>query len=127
MSTENDPNNPEGSIPVNDAVTLTANWRTFLANANQEFATRAFLIPIITFKNILLHNPDADGVRAYIGLEDPNDATTAKLVLVPVVNGEDIPILYKDGSGGPGTELQSNIFDFSKACPPVCPTGLLSE
>jgi hypothetical protein len=127
MSTENDPNQPEGTIPVNEAITLTANWRTFLANSNQEFITRAFLIPIINFKNILLHNPDAEGVRAYIGLEDATDATTAKLVLVPVTNGEDVPILYRDGNGGPGSEEQVNIFDLTRQCPPYCPTGILNE
>jgi len=93
---------PDGSIPLNDAVDLTANWREYLAT------------------------PNAEAVRAYTGLEDPTDPTTAKLVLVPVVEGQDVPILTLPGGDG---SVQVNVFDMSTACPPDCPStgSLLSE
>jgi hypothetical protein len=114
---------PDGTIPVKDAIELAANWRNYLETSGQAFAAHAFLIPIISFKNILLHNPLAEGVRAYIGLTDPTDPTSAKLVLVPVINGNDVPYLaqdgLRDGSGG----VSSNVFDFSNLCPPDCSIG----
>jgi len=117
---------PDGSIPLNDAVDLTANWREYLATSDDGFVTQSFLIPIASFNNIVLYNPEAEAVRAYIGLEDPTDPTTAKLVLVPVVEGQDVPILTLPGGDG---SIQVNVFDMSTACPPDCPStgSLLSE
>jgi len=118
MSTTND---PAGSIPLNNAIDLTANWRKYLASSKQTFATHSFLIPFVSFTNIVLYNQGAEGVRAYIGLEDPTDPTTAKLVLVPVVNGQDVPILHN--LTGDEDSIQSNVFDLSSSCPPLCPVG----
>lgn len=117
---------PDGSIPLDDAVDLTANWRQYLANSEDGFVTQSFLIPIASFNNIVLYNPDAEAVRAYIGLEDPTDPTTAKLVLVPVVEGQDVPILTLVGGEG---SVQVNVFDMTTACPPTCPPpgSVLSE
>lgn len=121
MSTENtSTNDPDGTIPVEIAKEWAENWRTYLATSDSEFIARSFLIPIIDFQNIMLYNPDAEAVRAFIGLESATDPLTAKLMLVPVQNGEEI--LVKAIVGGGLGESQSNIYDFTKACPPDCVT-----
>ena len=115
---------PDGTIPVNDAIQLAKNWRDFLTASNQQFVGRSFFIPIIDFSNIQAFNPDAEGVRAYIGLDDPADPMTAKLILVPVVNGQDVLVVYPDASpGNLGDDGQSNTYDLTRMCPPVCPVG----
>nr|WP_067060867.1 hypothetical protein [Mucilaginibacter sp. L294] len=120
MSTENTPiNDPDGTIPVVVAKEWAANWRTYLGNSDAEFVARSFIIPIIDFQNILLYNPNAESVRAYIGLEDAADPLTAKLLLVPVENGQEI--LVKDIVGGGLGGPNSNVYDFTRACPPECP------
>jgi hypothetical protein len=123
MSTENNSSNdPEGTIPVGQAAQMTANWRNYIETSGQEFAINAFLIPIINLQNILKYNPDAEGVRAYLGLIDATDPSTVQLVLVPVVDGNDVPYLpLQNGAdgilqGGGG----SNTYDYTKTCPPVC-------
>jgi len=118
MTTPNSSNGPEGTIPVSTAIELTANWRTYLASSQQAFVGESFFVPIINFVNILKYNPDAEGVRAYIGLSDPTDPTSAQLLLVPVNQGQDvvsIPNYGNDGDDG------SNVFDMTTICPPVCP------
>jgi hypothetical protein len=111
---------PEGTIPVDEAIAMTKNWRDHLETSNDKFLVKSFLVPIIDFKNILKYNPDAEAVRAYIGLEDVNDPMSSKLILVPVVSGKDV--IYKSASENPAldSEIDSNIYDLTKACPPVC-------
>lgn len=111
---------PDGTIPVAVAKEWAANWRTFISTTSPDFVTRSFLIPIIDFQNILLYNPSAEAVRAFIGLTDPEDATTAKLMLVPVMEEEEILVLPLVG-GGLG-DTQSNVYDMTTACPPTCVT-----
>ncbi len=130
MSTNNLNEDPEGTIPVNQAVQLAANWRVYLATSGQAFVAQSFLIPIVNFQNILQYNPDADSVRAYIGLEDPTDPTTAQLLLVPVSGGQDIVSLPQGNGGGGGVgNPPSNIYDYTTVCPPTCaaPGSPLSE
>jgi len=130
MTTQNSSNGPEGTIPVATAIELTANWRTYLASSDQSFIAQSFLVPIINLKNILEFNPDAQNVRVYLGLEDATDPATAKLIFVPVSNGQDIVYLPSENNGGSqdGNESKSNVFDFTTQCPPICPVkSLLSE
>jgi hypothetical protein len=121
MSTNNLNDSPEGTIPVDQAVQLTANWRTYLATSGQAFVTQSFLVPIIDFKNILEHNPDAQSVRAYIGLADPTDPLSAQLLLVPVSEGQDVVYLPQGHGNSESTTLKSNVYDLTTACPPICP------
>lgn len=126
MSTNNLNEDPEGTIPVDQAVQLAANWRAYLAVSGQAFVAQSFLIPIINFQNILQYNPEADSVRAYIGLEDPTDPTTAQLLLVPVSGGQDIvslPVRNGDGDGCGVGNPPSNIYDYTSVCPPTCTTS----
>jgi len=115
---------PEGGrkITVTEAVRLTTNWRTYLADSECDFQTKAFLIPIASIKNLLATNPDAQGVRAYLGLNDADDAMSGKLVLVPVVDGEDV-IFLPGSNGDPDEEDDSNVYDRVSTCPPVCPSA----
>lgn len=112
---------PDGTIPVNDAIDYAKNWRTYLAVSQQAFKAQSFLIPIADFQNILLHNPDAEGVRAYIGLESETDPLSAKLLFVPVVDGQDVLFVDTTTPDGLGDENTSNVYDLTKVCPPECP------
>ncbi len=106
-------------ITVTEAVRLTTNWRTYLSESDCDFQTKAFLIPIESIRNLLTANPDAEGVRAYLGLNDADDAMSGKLVLVPVVDGEDV-IFLPGSNGDPDAEDDSNVYDRSSECPPFC-------
>ena len=121
MSDQNYPTSgPDGTVPVNDAITWAANWRTYLAASGQAFNVQLFDIPIVDFSNILLHNPDAESVRAYIGLDSATNPATAKLLLVPVVDGQDVLHIDTLSNGGlPGGSI-SNVYDLTAACPPNC-------
>jgi len=118
MSSTND---PDGTIPVTTAKEWAENWRIYLATATTDFVTRSFLIPIIDFQNILLYNPNAESVRAYLGLEDAQDVTSVKLMLVPVNEGEEVH--YVSVGSAPG-EPKSNVYDFTTSCPPTCGSGV---
>jgi hypothetical protein len=119
MTTPAKSNGPEGTIPVEHGIELTANWREYLAASEPDFVARSFFIPIINFVNILKHNPHAEGVRAYIGLADAADPMSAQLVLVPVVNDQDV--VYLPSENGEGNNVGSNVWDLTKVCPPICP------
>ncbi|RYU90736.1 hypothetical protein EWM62_08815 [Mucilaginibacter terrigena] len=112
---------PDGTIPLPVAKEWAENWRTFISTNSPEFITRSFMIPIFDFQNILLYNPTAESVKAFIGLTDPTDATTAQLMLVPIVDGEEVHLLPLVG-GGLG-DTQSNVYDMTTACPPTCITS----
>lgn len=109
---------PDGTIPVPVAKEWAENWRTFLSTSEQEFVTRSFMVPICDFQNILLYNPDAEYVRAYIGLESATDPLSAKLMLVPVTDGSEIHVI----PGTLGDAPKSNVYDLTTSCPPTCVT-----
>lgn len=109
----------DGKITVLNAVEMTTNWRTYLTNSQQGFQTKAFLIPITSIKSLMDSNPYADGIRAYIGLEDESDANTGKLIFVPVVNGEDI-MFVEGGTNNLENIDDSNMYDRTQPCPPTC-------
>lgn len=111
-----------GKITVAEAVELTSNWRTYLENNDLELQTRSFLISINSITNLLAENPDAEGVRMYLGLKDAEDPNSGKVVLVAVVNGDDV--IYVPGSNGdPDSVDDSNVYDRTSTCPPDCPPG----
>jgi hypothetical protein len=121
MSNQNNQSTePEGTIPVDEAIAMTQNWRGYLKESDQKFLAKSYLIPIIDFKNILKYNPDAESVRAYIGLENVNDPMSSKLILVPVAGGKDV--IFKSTGDNPelSSETNSNIYDLTTVCPPDC-------
>jgi hypothetical protein len=127
MATQ-DQTSPEGTIPVSEAMKMTSTWRLYLNNntTDTDFQVRSYLIPIISFQNLLKYNPDAEAVRAYIGLNELEDVSTTELLLVPIVGGKEMPyrqILDGGGLGDPDCDTDdcSNIYDLSAPCPPECP------
>lgn len=110
MAIENNQN--PGS--VEEAIEATTNWRTYLSSSNSEFDLKSFWISIDHIKKLLEHNPDADGVRTYLGLEDPADPTSFKFVTLTTREGIDV-VERPDG--------KSNVIVKHLYCPPVCPTG----
>jgi hypothetical protein len=125
MANDN-PNAPDGTIPVPDAMDMASNWKTYLDESGSEFNARSYLIPIISIQNLLKYNPDAEAIRAYIGLGDTEDITTTKLLMVPIVDGKEV--IYKqvppeNGYGGCDSDDCSNIYDLNEPCPPYCGPG----
>jgi hypothetical protein len=116
MATENNYLPHPGSIPVDLAVEFTTNWRTYLSSANGDFALQSFWVNIESIKSLLQHNPNADGLRFYMGLDNPADPTSVKIVLVSTEDEKDVLVLE---SG------KSNAIDNLTPCPPMCPTGSL--
>ncbi|MET3978843.1 hypothetical protein ABIB62_001412 [Mucilaginibacter sp. UYP25] len=113
---------PDGTIPVATAKEWAANWRAYLTATNPDFEIRSFTIPIVDFQNIMLYNPAAEAVKAFIGLTDETDPMSAQLMLVPITEGEEVHTLPL--VGGPVGDSQSNIYDMTTACPPTCGAGV---
>jgi hypothetical protein len=114
MANEHEHQPHPGSIPVDLAVEYTTNWRTYLSSSNGDFNMRSFWVNIESIKSILQHNPDADGLRFYMGLSNPADPTSLKIALVSTLNGEDVLVLENG---------QSNVIDELPPCPPACVGG----
>ncbi len=98
----------------------TLNWLNYMdpGGKNPDFI-RAFYIPAVDIEDLaaLAIQYGCDGVRAYIGLTNAEDPSTAKLILVPAIGsspGQDMlklpdsPVVY------------STIFDFTSPCPQSC-------
>lgn len=111
---------PSPGIPEVTGVTYTTNYRTYMSqhDKNPNYI-RAFNIPMEDIVS-LSDFSQCPSVRAYLGMTDPTDISTIKLVLVPVdSNNLDIlSIPVPDGSGG--VVEQSSIYDFSTPCPQLC-------
>lgn len=103
-----------GSSSVAEAAEATANWRTYLAASNSEFNLQSFWISIDKIKKMLEHNPDADGIRMYMGLNDAANPTSFKIVTVTTKHKQDV-VELPDG--------ESIIDPPPIYCPPICPTG----
>jgi len=83
---------------------------------------RAFWIPIDDINNLAaVHG--ADAVRAYICLEQPDDLSTIKVVLVPVIDNVDILVMPQSefvGDNSLTDDSGSTIYDFTQPCPVQC-------
>jgi hypothetical protein len=106
--------NSEGTLNVDQAKQMTANWRAYLSSSKQDFNVRSYLVPINSYQNLLINNPTAEAVRIYIGLTDADDPATSQVLLVPIIDGEEK--LYQESN-------ESNVYDLTIPCPPSCPTG----
>lgn len=104
----------QGSMPVEEAIEAAGNWRAYLDASNSGFDLKSFWISMEHIKNILEHNPDADGIRTYLGLEDPADPASFKFVIVPTKHGIDVVERHNG---------KSNVAPPPIYCPPICPTG----
>jgi hypothetical protein len=111
------PPGSKGTIPVADAAEQTANWRAYLAGS--DLVTKAFTFSILSFNNLLRDNPDADGIRVYLGLKIAGDPTSLTALLVPVIDGGDVVTVTTPG-GGYGDGDDDNVYNYSQPCPPTC-------
>jgi hypothetical protein len=117
----------EDTIPLDEAETLTTNWRDFIAPLTPPGGQyiRAFYIPITDIVELARYH-QAEAVRAYLCLTVPNDPSTAKIVLVPIdQKGNDITsIIIPVPIGGDSTQdkeiQQSTIYDLTQPCPAAC-------
>jgi hypothetical protein len=124
MSTNNPPHgSSEGTIPVDEAIARTENWRTYLKTSGQEFNVRSYLIPIVSYQNLLYNNPEAEAVRVYIGLADPKDPTSSQILLVPIVDGHEQIYQVPAPSHKLEDPKTSNVYDMTTSCPPDCAPG----
>ncbi|MES2378153.1 MAG: hypothetical protein V4553_16305 [Bacteroidota bacterium] len=124
MSTNDLPNDSsEGTIDVDLAIEMARNWRTYLETSGQAFDVRSWLIPRVSYDNLLKNNPTMEAVRAYIGLRDPADPTSSQILLVPVVDGHDQLFQGTQNGGVGGDDGDSNVYDMSQPCPPTCGVG----
>lgn len=111
---------PSPGIPVDQGITYTANYRSFMSHVdpNPNYI-RAFNIPMEDITS-LADFTKCPSVRAYLGMSDPTDPSTLKLVLVPVdVNNLDILTIDVPGISG-GDETQSSVYDLTSPCPSIC-------
>lgn len=111
---------PSPGIPESLGVDYTTNYRTYISgiDPNPDYI-RAFNIPMEDIQS-LADFTKCPSVRAYLGMSNPKDISTLKLVLVPVDdnNLDVLSIPVPDGSGGLAT--QSSIYDLTSPCPSIC-------
>lgn len=113
---------PIDTISLQEAETLTTNWRDFISKLVPPGGKyiHAFYIPIADIDNLAdFHN--AIAVRAYLCLEVPDDPSTCKVVIVPIdEKGNDILSIPAPPSEQSDMEEQSAIYDFTQPCPQAC-------
>jgi len=111
---------PSPGIPEAVGVAYTTNYRNYISgiDKNPDYI-KAFNIPMSDIQS-LADFTKCPSVRAYLGMSDPKDISTLKLVLVPVddLNNDILSIPVPDGSGG--LVDQSSIYDLTSPCPSIC-------
>ena len=111
---------PSPGIPEAVGVAYTTNYRNYISgiDKNPDYI-KAFNIPMSDIQS-LADFTKCPSVRAYLGMSDPKDISTLKLVLVPVddLNNDILSIPVPDGSGG--LVDQSSIYDLTSPCPTIC-------
>src|ERR1700749_3842867 len=112
MATENHDHPSPPS--VEEAIKATTNWRDYLESSNGAFDLKSFWISIDHIQKLLEHNPDADGIRTYLGFKDASDPTSFQFVTLSTKKGVDV-IERPDG--------KSDVILKHLYCPPICPTG----
>ncbi len=111
---------PQPGIPESVGVAYTTNYRNYISGIDKDpNYIRAFNIPMSDIQS-LADFTKCPSVRAYLGMSDPKDISTLKLVLVPVndLNQDILEIQVPDGSGG--LVDQSSIYDLTSPCPSIC-------
>jgi hypothetical protein len=111
---------PSPGIPETTGIAYTANYRSYMSGIDKNpNYIRAFNIPMEDITS-LADFSKCPSVRAYLGMSDPTDISTIKLVLVPVdENNDDILSIQVPGLSGSDV-TQSSIYDFSTPCPQLC-------
>jgi hypothetical protein len=117
MSNENE-KQADGTIPLATGKAWAANWRSHLSTSEDVFQVRSFFVPIASINTLLTNSPGLEGIRTYMALEDSGDMTTAKMVMVAIVDGEEVLTLPHEHG-----KVHSGTVDMFTPCPPYCPTG----
>jgi hypothetical protein len=99
-------------IPLEVAQAWARRWRKVEGNYNKHHELHAFLIPKDDLSEVLSEGVDA--VRAYLGVDENN---VEKLMIVGT-KYDPITETYIDML--PGGEIEGNIYDFTRPCPPAC-------
>jgi hypothetical protein len=108
----------KSTIPLQEAITETTNWRNWITPHMNNDIIRAFFIPIQDIIELAKMHEEAVGVRAYLMLPDPQQIGTVKIAIVPVTkDGKDILTKKNETS-----DEQSTIYDFTQPCPHLCDT-----
>ena len=106
------------TIPLQQAILETTNWRNWIQPYMHDHIIRAFYIPIQDIIELAKMHEDVEGVRAYLMLPDPQQIATLKVAIVPVTKeGKDILRKKSETS-----DEQSTIYDFTQPCPHLCDT-----
>lgn len=115
--------NETDTIPLELGINWCANWRQAFSNAFPQVPftdiLRGFRIPFDDIAQ-LASIPQAVAVRSYLSMDDPNDPSTLRLLLVPIgVNaaGQEYDMLV---GPEPIVPPESYIFDFTQPCPIQC-------
>jgi hypothetical protein len=106
------------TISLQDAERITGNWNKYMNQTNPGAGhIKAFYIPASDIIDLaaLVQSVGGEGVRAYIGLEVPNDVSTVKLAIVPTSGKDPGTDVLTDPTSGVST-----IFDFTSPCPQAC-------
>jgi hypothetical protein len=106
----------ENTIPLEEAEDLTKKWRDFISPMvpSQNYI-HAFYIPIADIDNLAEYH-QAEAVRAYLCLVEPNDPSSAKIVIVPIdKRGNDITTITT-----PDGIVHSTVYDLTQPCPQAC-------
>jgi hypothetical protein len=111
---------PSPGIPEATGVTYTTNYRNYISGIDKNpNYIRAFNIPMEDIAS-LADFTKCPSVRAYLGMSDPTDISTLKLVLVPVdATNNDILSIQVPGDAG-GDITQSSVYDLTSPCPTIC-------
>ena len=134
MKDEQPPFLLQRTVPVDEAVARTTNWRQIyqdVVKCEECDILRAFFIPIDDIIELYhfykKHKVDITGVRGYLGHNplDPISPTVyeSELMLCPVdLQGNDILTAPPALQGVLGTDA-STIYDLTAPCPTVCDTN----
>ena len=112
----------DNTIDLPVAINLCNNWRAAFSTAFPDVpqidVLRGFRIPIDDI-TALANMTEAVAVRSYLAMDNPNDPTTIKILLVPIVvdsTGQEVDKLINDAVQPPA----SLIYDFTQPCPVQC-------
>ena len=115
--------NNDNTIDLITAEIMCSNWRAAFSSA---FPTvppmqvlRGFRIPIADI-NALAEEHGAIAVRIYMAMENPADASSLKMLLVPVILNSQGQEVDKIMDVEPIAPPQYYIYDFTQPCPIQC-------
>ena len=110
------PKPPIDTIPEQEAIDITTNWRNYISGIDPSpDYIKAFNIPMADIQQLAAFY-QCPSVRAYLSMAIPGDISSLKIILVPVdANNQDILSVPS-----PGGSDESSIYDLTTPCPQLC-------